>query len=186
MNGEIFTIIPDKLLLFKTPSPLVPDGQDWVVVDGIRNFSPAFYVDLFDYLDVGLVVQLDGASYYDAETFEGRGAAVCGLEDLGYGEGRGRFSLQTVGRFVDVVREAGGAVAVHCDDHLAATLLAAHLLRAGLFADPDEAVAWIAVARGAAGAPDYGLLAPAPSAAGRERLRRGAQSLADLSCTRGE
>ena len=149
VNGELFAIVPDKIFLFKTPSPLVPDGQDWVNKDGVRHFSPSFYADLFDFLGVRVVVQLDDrAPSYDAAAFERRGVAVCGPEDLGCATPAARFSLQTAGRFADVVRQAGGPVAVHCDDRLAATLIAMHLVRAGLFADPAEAVAWIAIAGG--------------------------------------
>jgi hypothetical protein len=190
VNGELFAIVPDKIFLFKTPSPLVPDGQDWVNKDGVRHFSPSFYADLFDFLGVRMVVQLDDrAPSYDAAAFERRGVAVCGPEDLGCATPAARFSLQTAGRFADVVRQAGGPVAVHCDDRLGATLIAMHLVRVGLFADPAEAVAWIAIAGGGDHAPDCSLLALAHGAGlaygpRRERLPQRAHSLADLAGAR--
>ena len=187
VNGEVFTIVPDKIFLFKTPSSLVPEGQDWMDKDGIRHFSPGFYADLFDYLGVRLVMQLDRAKAdYDSGVFERRGVAVCGLKDLGCTDPATRFSLQTAGRFIDVVRQTEGPVAIHCDDRLAATLISMHLLRAGLFADSQEAVAWIAMARGAACGADYGLLAldHGLAASGRERLPQRAHSLADLAVAR--
>ena len=125
---------------------------------------------------------LRGPGPGDVEAYERRGLAVCTLADLGCRGAAGRFSLQTISRFVDVCRSAPGPVAVCGDERLACTLLTAHLLRAGLFADAAEAVSWICIARGAAVAPDYALAHPA----GREPgLPRRVLSLMDLAAAAG-
>jgi hypothetical protein len=115
-------------------------------------------------MGVSVVVWLDNLDNrkHDEDAFEEHGLAVCALEDLGCTDASERFSLQTIGRFVDVFRHARGPVAVCGDDRLAFTLLTAYMLRSGLFADAAEAVSWICIARGAVVAPDYSLLHPVP------------------------
>ena len=157
-------------------------------IDGERHFSALFYADLLAYMGASMVVWLDklDSRKQDEAAFEEHGLAVCTLEDLGCTDPSERFSLQTISRFVEVCRHARGPVAVCGDDRLACTLLTAYMLRSGLFADAAEAVSWICIARGAAVAPDYSLLAGrlAGGPAGH-RLRRKAQSLMDLgSATR--
>ena len=122
-------------------------------------------------MGVSVVVWLDtpDSRKQDHAAFEAHGLAVCTLEDLGCTDSSERFSLQTIGRFVEVCRHARGPVAVCGDDRLACALLTAYMLRSGLFADASEAVAWISIARGGARVPDYALLAcqPADNSLGR-------------------
>ena len=176
-NGSVFTIVPEKILMFQTPSCKVPKGRLWYDTKGRREFCASFYAELLAYLGVGLVVRLDEQQHQDDdEAFERHELPVCTLEDLGCRDTRERFSLQTLSRFVDVCRHAPAPVAVCGEDRLACTLLTAYLLRDGLFADADEAVSWISIARGAAVAPDYALLRLRPSG-GIAALSRKAQSM---------
>lgn len=178
MNGAVYTIVPNELLLFQNPSSEIVNNHLWADIDGIRHFSPDFYADLLATLGTTIVVILDEPAPNTSHAiFERHGLAVCTLEDLGCRDPADRFSLQTISRFVDVCRHAPGPVAVCGDDRLACTLLTAYLLRAGLFADAAEAVSWICIARGAAVAPDYALLRPGGDE--RPSLRR-ALSLMDL------
>jgi hypothetical protein len=178
VNGSVFTIVPNQILLFLTPSTKIPCGRLWYDTNGKREFSAAFYAELMSFLRVTLIIRLDDEEHQDDDIFEKGGTAVCTLEDLGCRDPADRFSLQTISRFVDVCRHAPGPVAVCGDDRLACTLLTAYLLRAGLFADAAEAVSWICIARGAAVAPDYALLRP--RTAGGHTLSREAQSLMEF------
>lgn len=62
INGEIFSIVPDRLLLFPAPAPtdrLAP-GCDWADEEGGRRvFSAEYYADLLQELGVSAVVCLD-------------------------------------------------------------------------------------------------------------------------------
>jgi hypothetical protein len=150
----------------------------WTDVSGERHFSAHFYADLLAYMGASMVVWLDklDTRKQDAAAFEEQGLAVCTLEDLGCTDPSERFSLQTISRFVEVCRYARGPVAVCGDDRLAYTLLTAYMLRSGLFADAAEAVSWICIARGAAVAPDYSVLAGRPAG----HVLRKTQSLGEL------
>ena len=172
INGQVFTLLPKKIIVFKTPSSQVPQCSSWADIDGSRHFSALFYADLLAYMGASMVVWLDklDSRKQDKAAFEEHGLAVCTLEDLGCTDPSERFSLQTISRFVEVCRHARGPVAVCGDDRLACTLLTACMLRSGLFADAAEAVSWICIARGAAVAPDYSLLAARP--AGHSLIRK--------------
>ncbi len=171
-------------MVFKTPSSQVPDCSTWTDIGGERHFSAYFYADLLAYMGASMIVWLDklDSRKQDAAAFEEHGLAVCALEDLGCTDPSERFSLQTISRFVEVCRHARGPVAVCGDDRLACTLLTAYMLRSGLFADAAEAVSWICIARGAAVAPDYSVLAGRPAG---HSLSRKAQSLMDLAMEPG-
>ena len=120
-----------------------------------RNFSPAFFADLYIDMGIVLVLNLDG-SEYPREAFERRGIAVCSLFDPGAAEETRPFSLQVLDRFMTLVEGAGGGVAVHCNGRLgyAAVLIAVYMLRKRLFLEPRDALSWVYLARGQAVAID--------------------------------
>jgi hypothetical protein len=181
INGQVFTLVPEKIIVFKTPSSQVPECSTWSDIDGERHFSALFYADLLAYMGVSMVVWLDKLDVreQDEAVFKEHGLAVCTLEDLGCTDPSERFSLQTISSFVEVCRHARGPVAVCGDDRLTCTLLTAYMLRSGLFADAAEAVSWICIARGAAAPqPDPALLRPLP---GGHSLSRKVQSLMNLA-----
>ncbi len=61
-NGSIFTIVPNRLLLFAAPASIegLPAGREYADEDGGgRTFSADYYGELFRELGVAAVVCLD-------------------------------------------------------------------------------------------------------------------------------
>ncbi len=52
---QVFTLIPEKIIVFKSPSSRVPDDSTWMDTDGERHFSALFYADLLAHMGVSLV-----------------------------------------------------------------------------------------------------------------------------------
>ncbi len=92
-NGEIYTAIPQKILLFKAPSPLPPKGQAWLDSGDVRHFSAEFYAELLRDMGVTLVVGL-GSIDYDHRPFERVGISLCTVDDLGCQCREERLSFQ--------------------------------------------------------------------------------------------
>jgi hypothetical protein len=92
-NGSIYTVVPQKLCLFKAPRALPVKGATYLHIDGERHFSAAFYADLLRDLGVSLVVAL-GRVDYDRATMERAGIAVCTAADLGCLRNDARLSFQ--------------------------------------------------------------------------------------------
>ncbi len=176
--------MPGEIILFKAPSAVPPSsGALWIDAGGERHFSPAFYADLLSHLGASLVVRCDG-SRYDPAPFLDRGIAVEPLsrkmdaadddsgggggndsDDDGGGDGDGGgLTFEALDRFLALVDEADGSVALHCGagaagHSVACALLSAYLLRRRHFGDPLDAVSWLSMARPGAGAPAAALTA---------------------------
>ena len=135
-------------MVFKSPSAYVPEGTGWLDIDGMRHFSSAFYADLLSDLGASLVIGI-GPSECDPRPFRNRGIEV---ESLAFDDddfsGAAALTLQALDRFMTLVGGAGGLVALHCSGRVsyACTLLSAYMLRRRFFADPVQAVSWLAIA----------------------------------------
>ena len=168
--------MPEKILLFEVPDALddgIEDGWLWHDVDGRRFFSNTFYADLLRHLGVALVMSLGddsgpgaaGAASRRQAVFDAHGIDICTSEDLVGDCGAGRFSLQSMDRFMAVTDGHPGPVAVICGfpnsgsgsgggiggggggSDAACTHLTAYLLRMRYFPGPSEAVAWLRMVR---------------------------------------
>jgi cell division cycle 14 len=142
LEGDLHHLIPDKLIAFRGPKSL-PPGQDYADHEGSRSFSPSFYVEPFEEMGVTAVVRLNEPEY-DAEEFTSRGVAVLDLQF----DDCAPPPPEVLSAFLDLVRDAPGAVAVHCKAGLGrtGTLAAAHLMAAHGFT-AREAMGWLRVVR---------------------------------------
>jgi hypothetical protein len=144
LNGGLHMVIPDKLLVFPCPQDL-HDGKTWMDVGGERAFSPSFYADLLSDFDVQLVIRTRECSY-DTSAFEERGIEV---EDLDFSGESCLSPLRRIDRFLTLVRNVPGAVAVHggegCGLGSAGALVAALLINVYGFIAAD-AIAWLQMA----------------------------------------
>jgi hypothetical protein len=77
INGQLFHIVPGRLLAFPCPVAGLAPGQKWADTDGRRAFGPGFYADLFHHLGVSAVLCLDpAAAAYDPAAFAAAGIPV--------------------------------------------------------------------------------------------------------------
>ena len=147
VNGQIYFVIPGRLLLFTSPRLGLPPGQQWIDVDGRREFAPAFYADLFEYLGVAAVLRLDSAAAYDPVDFTRRRIRVADLRDPGSDDptaanganataagddaGDWRLSFGELDRLMAHMDATPGLVAVHfpAKDPHARTLIGAYIAR---------------------------------------------------------
>jgi cell division cycle 14 len=142
-NGDLQEVVPGKFVAFKGPVAL-PDGRDYLdEASGARNFSPAFYAEIFRGMGVSTVVQLNEPRY-QADDLTSRGFAHHRLD----------FPDCTsppdaiVAAFLRIVDAAPGAVAVHCQAGLGrtGTLIALYLMRSCGFG-AREAMGWLRIMR---------------------------------------
>ena len=163
VNGEVATVVPNRILLFRSPAPdaSLPAGTVWADVDGGRRiFGAEYYADLLCELGVSAVASLDCCDY-DLRPFTRRDmehVALAGPTNpaadslLGPGAGSGgggkALSLAATARLLALLDGDGGdgAVAVHFEPDAAGGvwrgLMAACLVRRRYF-DARAAVAWL-------------------------------------------
>jgi hypothetical protein len=150
--GSVFTVVPNKILLFDPPYDGESSSCCSIDQDGKRRFSASFYADLLHRLGVVLVLRLD-ASPYDHAAFARKGIRVCGAETLTTtADADAPLAAGALEQFAELVKSAGGGVAIHCEGRLGAacTLITAWMAQLDLFPSPEVAAAWIAIARRAA------------------------------------
>jgi len=136
-NGDFNWIVPPKLLAFSSPSDVAQDAEGW------RTFTPEDYVPLFKRLGVTAVVRLNQKTY-EAERFVRLGIRHY---DLYFVDG----SVPTesiVRRFLDIVENEPGGVAVHCKAGLGrtGTLIACYAMKHFQFPAADF-IGWVRIAR---------------------------------------
>jgi hypothetical protein len=163
-NGNFHFVIPRRLLIFHEPQLPCP-GPEWKDVEGRRNFSAEYYADLFGDFDVRLVLRVvnsgNQAQIYPPTAFTDRGIAV---DELALDGGR-PSALQSLDRFLSILRHIPGAVAVHggraglgdADALIAACLISCHGFT------PLAAVAWLQMAHPSAAARRRPTPRPAPA-----------------------
>ena len=102
-NGDLNWIIENKFIAFAGPS------SDRVDEDGLEVHAPSHYVPIFQRMGVTDVVRLNVANY-DPVEFSSHGIAH---HDLFFEDGSCP-PPNIVSAFLDIVKAAKGAVAVHC------------------------------------------------------------------------
>ena len=141
--GDLVEVVPSEFVAFKGPKDVPKGGKKYRDVDGVREFSPSFYIDIFRTLNVTTVVRLNAACY-DPAPF-----VAAGIQhfDLPFDDCTApRASVMTA--FFRIVDSAEGVVAVHCKAGLGrtGTLIALQLMRKHGFT-ALEAIAWLRIMR---------------------------------------
>jgi cell division cycle 14 len=142
LEGDLHSIIPDKLIAFRGPVQL-QGSKKYCDVGRVRFFSSDFYVEPFLDMGVSTVIRLNSRAY-DPTYLQSVGIRCLHI-DLGEDSLPQPAALLA---FLDAVAAADGAVAVHCTEGLGrtGTLVAAHLMAAHGFS-AREAMGWVRVVR---------------------------------------
>jgi cell division cycle 14 len=141
-NGDLHEVVPEKIIALQGPVEL--GGRDYMdTPTGGRYFSPAFYTEVFQDMDVQLVVRLN-EPHYDPAAFTAHGIRHM---DLGFEDCTSPPDA-VVSAFLHAVDACPGAVAVHCKAGLGrtGTLIAVWLMRAYGFT-ARQAMGWLRVMR---------------------------------------
>ena len=143
LEGDLHTVVPDKLIAFKGPRNLSHSGE-YEDHRGCRNFSPLFYADIFaTELGVSTVIRLNEETY-DTGPFERVGIECLDLEFEDCTDPPAHVILE----FLHTVERARGAVAVHCKAGLGrtGTLIALYMMKHHGFS-AREAMGWLRIVR---------------------------------------
>lgn len=137
MSGDLNWIIPGKILAFAGPS------DEFTAKKFYHKRPPEFYHDYFNDHNVSDIIRLND-SEYKKSGFENHGFKH---HDLIFPDGYPPTS-SIAGRFIRIVDEAKGAVAVHCYAGIGrtGTLIAAYLMTRYNFT-PQMAIAWTRICR---------------------------------------
>jgi len=119
-NGDMNWIVPDKFLAFAGPFPESIDA------DGFPSFTPEDYVPIFRDADIKLVVRLNN-KIYDRRRFIDHGIKHV---DLYFIDGSCP-SNEIITKFLHIVENEPGAVAIHCMAGLGrtGTLIGLHCMK---------------------------------------------------------
>jgi cell division cycle 14 len=109
-NGDMNWIVPDKFLAFAGPCPTPTDA------DGYPAFTPEDYVPIFRDADIRLIVRLN-KKQYDRRRFIDHGIKHV---DLYFLDGSCP-SPEIIAKFLHIVENEPGAIAVHCKAGLGRT-----------------------------------------------------------------
>lgn len=136
-NGDMNWIIPNKLLAFSSPSSEKIDS------DGNTLFTPEDYGVIFKNLKIKTVVRLN------KEKYDGSRFAKFGIthHDLYFPDGSVP-SLEIVNKFIYIVENSNGPVAVHCKAGLGrtGTLISCFGIKVYNF-PAQEFISWCRIAR---------------------------------------
>jgi cell division cycle 14 len=142
-NGDLHEVVPGKLVAFRGPRDL--GGREYFddSTRGCRDFSPSYYVGIFKALGVSTVIRLNRPKY-DPRDFTEHGIEHF---DLVFEDCTAPPS-KVVGRFLQIVESASGAVAVHCKAGLGrtGTLIALYMMKHHGFT-ARNAMGWLRIVR---------------------------------------
>ena len=146
LEGGCHWIVPRKLMLLRSPSPMPGWDANYIDVKYERYFSPEFYVEPFNEMGVSTVVSLSASSTTGHATaaFESANIHCFSLES----EEDCLVGPQQAQEFIRIMETAEGAVAVHCQTGLvqSAFFAAVYIIRRYRFS-AAAAVAWMRLAR---------------------------------------
>eukprot|EP00002_Diphylleia_rotans_P016774 TRINITY_DN3258_c0_g1_i1.p1 TRINITY_DN3258_c0_g1~~TRINITY_DN3258_c0_g1_i1.p1 ORF type:complete len:415 (+),score=44.40 TRINITY_DN3258_c0_g1_i1:119-1363(+) len=136
-NGDMNWILPGKFLAFSGPH------NTPVLENGMRVLTPDFYVPLFRKLGVTTVIRLN-RKCYDRKTFLDAGI---NHHELYFPDGSTPSDI-ILRKFLDIVENEPGAIAVHCKAGLGrtGTLIASYIMKHYRFT-VTEVIAWIRICR---------------------------------------
>uniref|UniRef100_A0A7S4RY69 protein-tyrosine-phosphatase n=1 Tax=Alexandrium monilatum TaxID=311494 RepID=A0A7S4RY69_9DINO len=136
-NGDMNWIIPDKFLAFVGPSPSPTDA------DGFPAFMPEDYVPIFKEAGIGLICRLN-KKQYDRQRFIDHGIKHV---DLYFLDGSCP-SRDIISKFLHIVENEPGGVAVHCKAGLGRTGTLIGLYAMKHYHFPARAfIGWIRICR---------------------------------------
>ena len=141
-TGDLQEVVPGKFIAFKGPVGL--RGREFRdYSDGVRVFSPFYYIDIFRDMGVSTIIRLNEPRY-DAKDFTSHGFEHFDLEF----EDCTCPPDEVVAAFFRIVHAAPGAVAVHCHAGLGrtGTLIALYLMQTHDFSG-REAMGWLRIMR---------------------------------------
>ena len=141
LNADLHEIVPGKLVAFRTPRR-ANGAADRDARNGVRHFTPAYFLPILGELGVSDVVQLNAGAYVPADL----AAAGVAHHDLAFS---GCVPpLAAVRGFLAAVAAAPGSVAIHCESGLGSTgtLIAVYLMKHHGFT-AREAMGWLRVMR---------------------------------------
>jgi hypothetical protein len=142
LNGELHIVVPDKFVAFRGPKTLEGDAE-YEDIGECRVFSAHYYVDIFKEIGVTTVIRLNEPEY-DSSIFTSAGIE---LHDLEF-EDCTAPSNQIVSKFLRIVDQAPGMIAVHCKAGLGrtGTLIALYAMLAHRFSARDV-MGWLRIVR---------------------------------------
>jgi cell division cycle 14 len=142
LEGDLHELLPGKIVALRGPQALA-DHCMYLDQNGSRVFAPSFYLDAFGDMGVTTVVRLNEPEY-DAADFTSHGIK---LVDLQFDDCSAPPAA-IIAAFLELMRDAPGAVAVHCRAGLGrtGTLAAAYLMAAHGFT-AREAMGWLRIVR---------------------------------------
>ncbi|CAG9322289.1 CDC14A_8 [Blepharisma stoltei] len=135
-NGDMNWILPGKLLAFGSPTDS-PTEENWY------SYKPEDFVDLFNNMNVTAVIRLNNKTY-EEEKFK---AAGIRHYDLFFLDGSCP-SDEIVNRFIAIIEDESGAVAVHCKAGLGrtGTLIGCYIIKKYRF-PAEDFIAWCRICR---------------------------------------
>ena len=142
LNGELHIVIPDKFVAFRGPKTLAGSAE-YEDIGECRIFAAQYYVDIFKEIGVTTVIRLNEPEY-DSSIFTSAGIEHHDLEF----EDCTAPSNQIVSRFLRIVDQAPGMIAVHCKAGLGrtGTLIALYAMLAHRFRARDI-MGWLRIVR---------------------------------------
>ena len=155
-EGDLHWIVPDKLLAMRCPTIMPSPDVLYFDIETRRYFSPEFYVEPFQDMNVGCVVSLNDyeVSSYTPTVFENVGLRCVALD---FEEEAARPPIHTILDFLEEMDQAGdSAVVVHCRTGLiqTAVMIIVYLMREFGFS-AATAVAWLRLTRPGSVAPQH-------------------------------
>jgi hypothetical protein len=143
LNADLHEVVPGKLVAFRGPRDLNGRLYKDDLAKGTRSFSPLYYLSIFQSLGVSTVVRLNTPKY-NPDSFKKNGIEHFDL----YFQACTVPTADIIRRFLTIVQQARGLVAVHCCAGLGrtGTLIALYMMKHHGFS-ARQAIGWLRILR---------------------------------------